>query len=232
VSLCERLFAAVYDPLSARSERKFGADLKRQLLANAHGRVLEIGVGTGLSFLHYPPDVELAGVEPSPHMLKRARRRAAELGRKVELVEAPAEQLPFADDSFDTVVSLTVLCTVRDAQRTLGEIRRVLRPGGRFVFLEHVRSAMRSSLAARTAGSGHGVGSPAAVTRTGALSNDRGRGLRADRARPGSADGRAAPGAAHIKGWRSPLSNEDYSAASSSSRSSAGCSGGTVTFSA
>jgi ubiquinone/menaquinone biosynthesis C-methylase UbiE len=140
VSLSERLFAAVYDPLSARSERKFGADLKRQLLANAHGRVLEIGVGTGLSFLHYPPDVELAGVEPSPHMLKRARRRAAELGRKVELVEAPAEQLPFADDSFDTVVSLTVLCTVRDAQRTLGEIRRVLRPGGRFVFLEHVRS--------------------------------------------------------------------------------------------
>ena len=140
MSLCERLFAAVYDPLSARSERKFGADLKRQLLANAHGRVLEIGVGTGLSFLHYPPDVELAGVEPSPHMLKRARRRAAELGRKVELVEAPAEQLPFADDSFDTVVSLTVLCTVRDAQRTLGEIRRVLRPGGRFVFLEHVRS--------------------------------------------------------------------------------------------
>jgi ubiquinone/menaquinone biosynthesis C-methylase UbiE len=140
VSLCERLFAAVYDPLSARSERKFGADLKRQLLANAHGRVLEIGVGTGLSFLHYPPDVELAGVEPSPHMLKRARRRAAELGRKVELVEAPAEQLPFADDSFDTVVSLTVLCTVSDAKRTLGEIRRVLRPGGRFVFLEHVRS--------------------------------------------------------------------------------------------
>jgi ubiquinone/menaquinone biosynthesis C-methylase UbiE len=140
VSLCERLFAAVYDPLSARSERKFGADLKRQLLANAHGRVLEIGVGTGLSFLHYPPDVELAGVEPSPHMLKRARRRAAELGRKVELVEAPAEQLPFADDSFDTVVSLTVLCTVSDAQRTLGEIRRVLCPGGRFVFLVHVRS--------------------------------------------------------------------------------------------
>jgi ubiquinone/menaquinone biosynthesis C-methylase UbiE len=140
VSLCERLFAAVYDPLSARSERKFGADLKRQLLANAHGRVLEIGVGTGLSFLHYPPDVELAGVEPSPHMLKRARRRAAELGRKVELVEAPAEQLPFADDSFDTVVSLTVLCAVSDAQGTLGEIRRVLRPGGRFVFLEHVRS--------------------------------------------------------------------------------------------
>jgi len=140
VSLCDRLFAAVYDPLSARTERKFGADLKRELLANARGRVLEIGVGTGLSFPHYPPDVELAGVEPSPHMLKRARRRAAELGRKVELVEAPAEQLPFGDDSFDTVVSLAVLCTVHEPPQALGEIRRVLRPGGRFVFLEHVRS--------------------------------------------------------------------------------------------
>jgi ubiquinone/menaquinone biosynthesis C-methylase UbiE len=140
VSLCERLFAAVYDPLSARTERKFGADLKRNLLVNARGRVLEIGVGTGLSFPHYPPGVKLAGVEPSPHMLKRARRRAAELGRKVELVAAPAEQLPFGDDSFDTVVSLAVLCTVRDPQAALGEIRRVLRPGGQFVFLEHVRS--------------------------------------------------------------------------------------------
>lgn len=140
MSLCERLFAAVYDPLSARTERKFGADLKRNLLVNARGRVLEIGVGTGLSFPHYPPGVKLAGVEPSPHMLKRARRRAAELGRKVELVAAPAEQLPFGDDSFDTVVSLAVLCTVRDPQAALGEIRRVLRPGGQFVFLEHVRS--------------------------------------------------------------------------------------------
>ena len=140
MSLCERLFAAVYDPLSARTERKFGADLKRKLLANARGRVLEIGVGTGLSFPHYPPDVELAGIEPSPHMLKRARRRAAELGREVELVAAPAEQLPFEDHSFDTVVSLAVLCTVRDPDRVLGEIRRVLRPDGRFVFLEHVRS--------------------------------------------------------------------------------------------
>jgi ubiquinone/menaquinone biosynthesis C-methylase UbiE len=140
VSLRERLFAAVYDPLSARSEREFGGELKRKLLANARGRVLEIGIGTGLSLPHYPPDVELVGVEPSPPMLKRARRRAAEVGRTVELIHAPAEELPFEDDSFDTVVSLAVLCTVREPEQVLREIHRVLRPGGRFVFLEHVRS--------------------------------------------------------------------------------------------
>jgi ubiquinone/menaquinone biosynthesis C-methylase UbiE len=141
VSIRERIFAAVYDPLSARTEEKFGAELKRKLLADARGRVLEIGVGTGLSFSHYPQVDELVGVDPSEPMLKRARRRAAELGREVTLIEAPAEALPFEDDSFDTVVSLAVLCTVGDPSHVLHEIRRVLRPGGRFVFLEHVRSS-------------------------------------------------------------------------------------------
>ena len=136
----ERIFAALFDPLSKRWEERYGAELKRRLLANARGRVLEIGVGTGLSFPHYPPDVELVGVEPSEPMITRARRRAGELGRDVELVEAPAEELPFEDDSFDTVVSLAVLCSVDDPERVLEEIRRVLRPGGSFVFSEHVRS--------------------------------------------------------------------------------------------
>ena len=137
----ERVFATVYDPLSARTEKKFGAELKRKLLANARGRVLEIGVGTGLSLPHYPQVDELVGVDPSEPMLRRARRRAAELARDVRLVEAPAEALPFEDERFDTVVSLAVLCTVDDPARVLREIRRVLRPGGRFVFLEHVRSS-------------------------------------------------------------------------------------------
>ena len=143
----ERLFAAVYDPMSKGWEAKHGAELKRNLLANATGRVLEIGVGTGLSFPHYPPGVELVGVEPSEPMLRRARRRAAELGRDVTLIEAPAEQLPFDDDTFDTAVSLAVLCSVDEPARALAEVRRVLRPGGRFVFLEHVR-AEDSGLAA------------------------------------------------------------------------------------
>ena len=140
MSVQERLFAALYDPLSERWEQKHGADLKRKLLTHAHGRVLEIGVGTGRSFAHYPDVDELVGVEPSEPMLRRARQRAAELGRHMTLVEAPAEALPFEDGSFDTVVSLAVLCTVDDQSRALQEVRRVLRPGGTFVFLEHVRS--------------------------------------------------------------------------------------------
>jgi len=140
VSIRERIFAAVYDPLSARMEEKFGAELKRKLLVNAYGRVLEIGVGTGLSFAHYPPDVELVGADASAPMLRRARVRAAQLGRAVTLIEAPAEELPFDESSFDTVVSLAVLCSVRDPAQALRELRRVLRPDGRFIFLEHVRS--------------------------------------------------------------------------------------------
>lgn len=136
----ERIFAALYDPLGARWEEKYGAAFRREVLADARGRVLEIGVGTGLSFAHYPPEVELVGVEPSGPMLERARARAAEDGREITLVQAAAEELPFEDGSFDTVVTIAVLCTVRDPQRALAEVRRVLRPDGRFVFAEHVRA--------------------------------------------------------------------------------------------
>lgn len=141
MSLGERIFAAVYDPLSARSEAQFGAERKRKLLVNAQGRVLEVGVGTGLSLEHYPPVDELVAVDPSEPMLRRARRRAAELGRDVTFVLASAEALPFPDGSFDTVVTLAVLCTVDDTERALAEIKRVLRPDGRLILLEHVRAA-------------------------------------------------------------------------------------------
>ena len=140
MSLRDRVFAAGYDPLAARWEKEHGAELRRQLLAHARGRVLEIGVGTGLSLPHYPPVDELVATDPSVPMLRRARHRAAEAGRDVTFVEAPAEQLPFEDDSFDTVVSMVVLCTVEDQRRALQEIRRVLRPTGQFLFSEHVRS--------------------------------------------------------------------------------------------
>lgn len=140
MSLRDRIFAAGYDPLSARWEKRHGAALRRKLLRHAQGRVLEIGVGTGLSLPHYPPLDELVATDPSEPMLRRARRRAAEAGRAVTFVEAPAEQLPFEDDSFDTVVSMVVLCTVADQRRALQEIRRVLRPSGQFLFSEHVRS--------------------------------------------------------------------------------------------
>jgi ubiquinone/menaquinone biosynthesis C-methylase UbiE len=140
MSLRDRIFAAGYDPLSAPWEKRHGAKLRRNLLEHARGRVLEIGVGTGLSLPHYPPVDELVATDPSEPMLRRARRRAAEAGVDVTFVKAPAEQLPFEDDSFDTVVSMVVLCTVEDQQRALREIRRVLRPNGQFLFSEHVRS--------------------------------------------------------------------------------------------
>jgi ubiquinone/menaquinone biosynthesis C-methylase UbiE len=140
VSVRERIFAALYDPLSKRWEENHGGELKRGVLMEAHGRVLEIGVGTGLSFPHYPHVDELVGIDPSEGMLRRAHGRSAELGQDVTLLSADAEQLPFEDASFDTVVCLMVLCTVDDPRSALVEIRRVLRPGGRLLFLEHVRS--------------------------------------------------------------------------------------------
>jgi ubiquinone/menaquinone biosynthesis C-methylase UbiE len=140
VALRERIFAALYDPLGAHWEKEHGAELRRKLVAEASGRVLEVGVGTGQSFVHYPQVAELVGIEPSEPMLRRARSRAAATGREVTLVQAPAEQLPFEDESFDTVVTMAVLCTVDDPEQSLREIRRVLRAGGRFRFLEHVRA--------------------------------------------------------------------------------------------
>ena len=111
------------------------------LLQDAYGRVLEIGGGTGFNLPHYPDSVdELIVTEPSTGMLDRAKRRAGELGRPVELVQASAEELPLPDDSFDTVVSTLVLCAVDDQARSLAEIKRVLKPDGALLFIEHVRA--------------------------------------------------------------------------------------------
>jgi ubiquinone/menaquinone biosynthesis C-methylase UbiE len=132
-------FAAFYDLISKAEEEKVLAPLRRWVVGEATGRVLEIGAGTGLSFPYYRRDVQLVATEPDPYMLHRARRRAAALGLGVELRTEPAEALPFADASFDAVVCTLVLCTVADPLRALGEVRRVLKPDGTFRFIEHVR---------------------------------------------------------------------------------------------
>lgn len=118
------------------------AERRRRLLAGARGDVLELGAGTGLNLPLYPAVGidRLVVTEPEPNMADRLERRLATLGRKAELVRAPVESLPFEDDSFDTVVSTLVLCTVGDPERSIAEIRRVLRPDGALLFLEHVRS--------------------------------------------------------------------------------------------
>ena len=137
-----RLFAAVYDRgLKATEEAGLG-QMRRELLAGAGGRVVEIGAGTGVNLDLYPDGVEeLVLVEPDPHMARRLRANLAEssAGRR-EIVEAPAERLPFGDDSFDTAVATLVLCTVPDPAAAIAELARVLKPGGRLLFIEHVRS--------------------------------------------------------------------------------------------
>lgn len=106
--------------------------------------MLEIGVGTGANLPYYPPAVEVVGIKPDPFMLRRARQKLAEIAdRQIELRQASAEELPFVDHTFDHVVSTLVLCTVPDPDRALSEIQRVLKPGGRLHFMEHVRGEGR-----------------------------------------------------------------------------------------
>lgn len=136
-----RVYAALYDKLNAGPEKAGIADLRRDLLSQAAGATLEVGAGTGLNLRHYAPAVtRLVLTEPDAYMSARLRSRLAELGRSGELVAEPVDRLSFDDSSFDTVVCTLVLCTVPDPAAALTEIRRVLRPGGRLLFLEHVRS--------------------------------------------------------------------------------------------
>jgi len=114
---------------------------RKALLEQATGRVIEVGAGTGLNVPHFPRKTrELILVEPEPPMRRRLERRLRRSGRQAVIVDARAEQLPFADRSVDTVVSTLVLCTVDRPDRALAEIARVLRPGGQLLFIEHVRA--------------------------------------------------------------------------------------------
>jgi len=109
---------------------------RQRLIGRARGRVLEVGVGTGANLSYYPPNCQLLGVEPSKEMLSRARRKVSAIVMPLEL--GSAEKLEFPDDSFDTVVATLVLCSVADPVKSLQEMRRVLRPGGKLLLLEHV----------------------------------------------------------------------------------------------
>jgi ubiquinone/menaquinone biosynthesis C-methylase UbiE len=135
------LFALTYDHQLAKVEQAGLRERRRELLAGAAGQVLEIGAGTGANLAHYSREVEaLTLTEPEPAMLRRLRQRAREQSPTATVLRAPAEDLPFQDDSFDVVVSTLVLCGVGDQPRALRELHRVLRPGGELRFIEHVRS--------------------------------------------------------------------------------------------
>ncbi len=136
-----RAFSALYDAGLKASEEAGLREMRRELLAGAEGRVVELGAGTGANLDLYPNSVaELTLVEPDPHMTKRLREKLAAADRGAAVVEAPAERLPFADRSFETAVSTLVLCTVPDPKAAIAELIRVLKPGGKLLFIEHVRS--------------------------------------------------------------------------------------------
>jgi ubiquinone/menaquinone biosynthesis C-methylase UbiE len=141
------VFARFYDRMISGAEKAGLAEMRRSVVAQASGRTLEIGAGTGLNLPHYTSEVtELILAEPDPHMAEQLRERLRSeppAVERVSVIEAGAESLPFDDGSFDTVVTGLVLCTVEDPERAAAEVRRVLVEGGVLLFLEHVRAESR-----------------------------------------------------------------------------------------
>jgi ubiquinone/menaquinone biosynthesis C-methylase UbiE len=136
-----RAFSAFYDSMLKGTEEAGLREMRSETLSAASGRTIDLGAGTGANLDLYPPQVsELVMAEPDPHMLKQLRAKVTEAGEGGAVVDASAEALPFEDSSFDTAVFTLVLCTVPNPRRALAEAARVLRPGGKLLFLEHVRA--------------------------------------------------------------------------------------------
>jgi ubiquinone/menaquinone biosynthesis C-methylase UbiE len=140
-----RLMAAAYDRLTRASEDACLRQWRNELLRDLAGDVLEVGAGTGLNIEHYPPAVgRLVLTEPDAHMRSRLLQRVrAQHRNRAEVLDASLERLPLPDGTFDVVVGTLVLCSVPRPDRALAEILRVLKPGGRFAFLEHVAAEDR-----------------------------------------------------------------------------------------
>jgi SAM-dependent methyltransferase len=143
-TLWARISARIYDPFLWFAERRGFRARRGELLANARGLTLDIGSGTGLNLPHYPRQLErLVLAEPDAAMRARLERQVTRLRPEASVIDAPAERLPFADGTVDTVVSTLVLCTVDTPELALREIARVLAPGGQLLFIEHVRASSR-----------------------------------------------------------------------------------------
>ena len=135
-----RLFAHLYDPMMAVPERLVLAQHREYLADGLSGTVLDIGSGTGAMFPYFAGDVSVQAVEPDHYMRQQAVERARESTADITLADASAENLPYDDNTFDAVVASFVFCTIPDHERALDEVARVLRPGGEFRFVEHVRA--------------------------------------------------------------------------------------------
>lgn len=145
-SVSHPLFARFFDRL-VQAESQEQQEYRARLVAGLSGRVLEVGAGNGRMFREYGPEVtEVTAVEPEAFLRGKAEQAAAQAGVPVRVLEATADALPFADGTFDAAVCSLVLCSVPDQGRALGEIRRVLRPGGELRFYEHVAARPGSNL--------------------------------------------------------------------------------------
>ncbi|OYD06701.1 class I SAM-dependent methyltransferase [Paludifilum halophilum] len=134
-----KIFASTYDLWMGPLERKGLGPIRKHLIRKARGRVLEIGSGTGFNFPYYRGTGKVTAIDPEPAMTKQAKARAEKAHVPIEVITVGGEKLPFPDHSFDTVVGTLVLCTIPDPYKALKEVRRVCRPGGQVLFLEHVR---------------------------------------------------------------------------------------------
>jgi ubiquinone/menaquinone biosynthesis C-methylase UbiE len=134
-------FSKIYDLFESPMEMRAFSKYRKKALSLARGKVLEVGVGTGKNFPYYPKDVEVIGIDFSKGMLEKAEKRKKELGlENVKLLLMDVQNLEFEDNTFDTVVSTFVFCTVPDPIKGLKEVYRVLKPGGKAIFLEHMKS--------------------------------------------------------------------------------------------
>lgn len=135
-----RAFAAFYNWTSTRAEKAARNPRRERLVGDLTGHVLEVGIGNGLNLRYYRHVARLTAIEPDPYMRQHLAGRAATVLFPLEILPATAESLPFEDAAFDAVVTSLVLCSVEDQTRALSEIRRVLKPGGEYRFMEHVRA--------------------------------------------------------------------------------------------
>lgn len=136
--------ASGYDKKMGRWERRlFGDDNRAWACERAEGDVLEVAVGTGLNIPLFDADLNVTGIDLSPKMLDIARQRADEAGRQVDLQEGDAHNLTFKDGSFDTVVCTFSLCNIPDLDQAVSEMKRVLKPGGQLILVDHIRSSVK-----------------------------------------------------------------------------------------
>lgn len=132
--------AGIYDILEKPMEKMVLSKWREELMEELEGKILEIGIGTGKNIEYYPEGADVTGIDFSGKMIQKAKARAKALGKEVELMLMDAQNMTFEDDTFDTVFTTCVFCSVPDPVKGLTEIMRVCRDGGKIILIEHVRS--------------------------------------------------------------------------------------------